>query len=218
MMVVYHGDIDADAVFDPAMLSAAFGQVKYKNKADTTEEQAIRPIGLSCDLSEPLPYLALLLELGNESHHGTTHSKIKVTIPEATEKDKFQRLAESHLVAAEAVRDYQVGQPVKERTDPKLVKKQKEVKEARATMDTYNRYTIAVRGVSADVYGILRKANIETEFATLLSTTMPLPTPQDDAIRHMRPLERLDGGSGHNAWMSNYVARKSEEHSMDVDS
>lgn len=220
MMVVYHGDIGANAVFDPAMLSAAFGQVKYKNKADTTAEQAIRPIGLSRDLTEPLPYLALLLELGNDSHHGTTHSKIKVTIPEATEKDKFQRLAGSHLVAAEALRDYQAqaGQPVKGRTDPKLVEKQKEVKEARVTMDTYNRYTIAVRGVSPDVYGILRKAKIETEFATLLSTTMPSPTPQDDAIQHMRPLERLGGGSGHNAWMSNYVARKSEEHSMDVDS
>jgi len=217
-MVVYHGDIDADAVFDPTMLSAAFGQVKYKNKADTTAEQAIRPIGLPRDLSEPLPYLALLLELGNESHHGATHSRIKVTIPEATKKDEFQRLTDSHLAAVKALRDYQAGQSVKERTDPKLVKKQKEVKEARVTMDTYNRYTIAVRGVSADVYGILRKANIETEFATLLSTTMPSPTPQDDTIQHMRPLERLGGGSGHNAWMSNYVARKSEEHSMDVDS
>ena len=31
MMVVYHGDIDTDAVFDPAMLSAAFGQVKNIN-------------------------------------------------------------------------------------------------------------------------------------------------------------------------------------------
>jgi len=141
-------------------------------------------------------------------------------IPEATEKDKFQKLAESRLVAVEALRDYQAqaGQPVKGRTDPKLVKKQKEVKEAQMAMDSYNRYTIAVRGVSADVYGILRKANIETEFATLLSTTMPSPTPQDDAIQHMRPLERLGGGSSHNAWMSNYVARKSEEHSMDVDS
>ena len=219
-MVVYHGDINADAVFDPAMLSAAFGQVKYKNKADTTAKQAIRPIGLSRDLTEPLPYLALLLELGNESHHGTTHSKIKVTIPEATKKDKFQSLTESHLVAAEPLRDYpaQERQPVKERTVPKLVKKQKEVKEARVTMDSYNRYTIAVRGVSADVYGILRKANIETEFATLLSTMMPSPTPQDDAIQHMRPLERLGGGSGYNAWMTNYVARKSEEHWMDVDS
>lgn len=217
-MVVYHGDIDADAVFNPAMLSAAFGQVKYKSKADTTAEQAIRPIGLPRNSTEPLPYLALLLELGNESHHGKTHSKIKVTIPKATEKDKFQSLTENHLVAVEALRDYQAqaGQPV-ELTDPELVEKQKEVKKARVTMDTYNRYTIAVRGVSADVYGILRKAKIETEFATLLGTTMPSPTPQDDAIQHMRPLERLGGGSGHNAWMSNYVARKSEEHSMDVD-
>ena len=96
--------------------------------------------------------------------------------------------------------------------------KQKEAKEARAAMDTYNRYTIAVRGVSPDVYGILRMAKIETEFETLLSTTKPPPTPQDIAIQHMRPLEQLGEGSGHNAWMSKYVARKSEEHSMDVDS
>jgi hypothetical protein len=92
------------------------------------------------------------------------------------------------------------------------------VKEARVTMDIYNRYTIAIRGSSADPYGILHTANIAKEFATLLSTTMPSPTPQDDALQHMRPLERLGGRSGHNAWMSNYVARKSEEHSMDVDS
>ena len=220
MMVVYHGDIDGHAVFDPAMLSAAFVQVKYKDNAATKAEQAIRPIGLPRDLTEPLPYLSLLLELGNDSYHRTPHSKIKVTIPEATEKDKFRRLADSHLVAVEALQDYkaQAEPPVKGVKDPDLIQKQTEVKTALATMDTYNRYTIAVRGISPDVYGILREANIETEFATLLSTTMPSPTPQDDAIQHMRPLERLGGGSGHNAWMSNYVARKSEEHSMDVDS
>ena len=110
------------------MLSAAFGQVKYTNKADTTAEQAIRPIRLPRDLSEPLPYLVLLLELGNDSDHDATHSKIKVTIPEATKKDEFQRLTESYLVAAEALRDYQAGRPVKECKNPKLVEKQQEVK------------------------------------------------------------------------------------------
>jgi len=60
-------------------------------------------------------------------------------------------------------------------TDPKLVEKQKEVKEMWGAMDhdAYNRYTIVVRGASVDVYGILRTAPIETEFATLLGTTMP---------------------------------------------
>jgi hypothetical protein len=49
-----------------------------------------------------------------------------------------------------------------------LVEKQRVVKEARLAMDTYNRYSIAVRGTSADEYGILHKANIEIAFATLL--------------------------------------------------
>ena len=40
--------------------------------------------------------------------------------------------------AVEALRDYQAGHDVKERTDPKLVKKQKVVKEAQVAMDTYN--------------------------------------------------------------------------------
>ena len=85
-----------------------------------------------------------------------------------------------------------VGDP-----DPNLV--EENIKDARSTMDRYNRHSIAIRGSSPDVYGILRKANIETEFETLLSTTMPAPTPQDIAIQHMRPLERLGEESGHNA-------------------
>ena len=48
MMVVYHSDINPGAAFSPTVLSAAFGQVKYKNKVDTTAEQVIWPIGLSC--------------------------------------------------------------------------------------------------------------------------------------------------------------------------
>ena len=206
---MYHGDIGAGAIFDPAMLSAAFGQVKYKSKADTTAEHDIRPIGLPRDLGAPLPYLTLHLELGNDSNHRTTNSRIKATIPEATEGVTFQRLTENYLRAEESLLAC---------TDLKLVKRQKEaVKEARVAMDNYNRYTIAARGATSNVYGILRKANVDAEFKTLLNTTMPSPTPQDDAIQHMRPLERLGSGSGHNTWMSYYVARESED-SMDVDS
>ena len=69
-MVVYHGNIDTEAFFDPTMLSAVFGQVKNKSKADTAAEQVIQPIGLPRDRLEPLPYLALLFELGNDSNHG----------------------------------------------------------------------------------------------------------------------------------------------------
>ena len=216
-MVVYYGDIEGDAVLDPAMLSAAFGQVKFKSGADTAAEQAIRPIGLPRDLSRPLPYLALLFELGNESAHLTTRSNIKVTIPKSAAEGEFQELTRNWLDAAKSLEEYQKRKPKKKRKDPKLVEMQRAVKETRLAMDAYNRYSIAIRGASANVYGILRKANVETAFATLLSITMPSPTAQDEAIQHMRPLERLGGESGHTAWMSKYIAGESEEHSMDVD-
>jgi hypothetical protein len=200
-MVVYHGNIDTEAFFDPAMLSAVFGQVKFKSKADTAAEQVIRPTGLPRDPSEPLPYLALLFELGNDSDHGATESKIKVTTPTST--TTFQELRKNWLAAVEALEDYQKD-PGEGCRDPKLIEKQKkEVKKERLAMDAYNRYTIAVRGASSDVYGILVKAQVETEFATLLTTTMPSPTVQDETIQRMRPLERL--GGGHTAWMSKYV-------------
>ena len=207
-MVVYHGDIQAEAIFDPAMLSAVFTQVKFKNQADTTAEQAIRPIGLPRNLSRPLPYLTLLLELGNES----AHSKIKVTIPKHTAKDEFQNLTEDWLAAAKTLNKVPRGR----RKGPGFIEKQKVVKEKRLAMDAYNRYSIAVRGASSDVYGILRKAKVERAFSTLLSITMPSPTVQDTTIQHMQPLERLGRESGHTVWMSKYVG-KGEEDFMDVD-
>ena len=216
LMVVYFGDIKSGAFFDPAMLSAVFGQVKFKNRADTTAEEAIRPFGLFRDLSEPLPYLTLLFELGNESAHGATRSKIKVTTPTPTANGEFPRLRRNWLTAVEALDDCQKKHSRKKRRDPELVKKQDKVKEERLAMDAYNRYTIAVRGASASVYGILSTAKVETEFAGLLATTMPSPTDQDETIQHMRPLERLGSKSGHSAWMTRYVPRESEENLMDV--
>jgi hypothetical protein len=119
------------------------------------------------------------------------------------------------LAAVKVLEDYQkLG---KKRRGPKLVEKQKRVKEERLAMDTYNRYTIAVRGASSNVYGILAKAQVEKEFETLPTTTIISPTAQDEAIQHMRHLERLGGGSGHTTWMSKCVVGQSEEHSMDVD-
>ncbi|KAF8806748.1 hypothetical protein BYT27DRAFT_7223930 [Phlegmacium glaucopus] len=207
------------AIFDPTMLSAVFGQVKFKSKADTTTEQAIRPIGLLRSLSGPLPYLALLLELGNDSDYGATKSKIKVTTPTSTMEDEFQILRQNWLTAIEALEQYQASHPEKKRKkqDPKLVKKQDDVKKERLALDAYNRYSIAVRGALPSVYGTLVTAKVEREFATLLATTMPSPTAQDEMIQHMRPLERLGRKSGHTAWMSRYVVGESEEDLMDVD-
>lgn len=124
--------------------------------------------------------------------HKATKSKIKVTILEATEEVTFQGLTEKYLKAEEAL--LLVQKQAGKKSD--LAKEANEVvKKARVAVDKYNRYSIAVRGSSSDVYGILREANVETEFASLLRTTE----------------------SGHNAWMLNYVARKSGD-LMDVDS
>lgn len=72
-------------------------------------------------------------------------------------------------------------------------------------MDTYNRFTICVRGASEEVYGVLKTANIAKAFATFLSTTMPPPTAQNTATQHMRPLDHLSDTSAHTAWMLLYV-------------
>ena len=93
----------------------------------------------------------------------------------------------------------------------------KEVEDEQLKMDAYNRFTISVRGKSPDIYGVLNKANIVEEFATLLSVTLPSPTVQDIAIQHMRPLERLDDASAHTAWVSVYGVGDSEDEPMDVD-
>jgi hypothetical protein len=215
LMAVYHGDIEADAVFDPARLSAAFGEVKFKSEANTTAEKAIRPIGIPHDLSRPYPYLTLLLELANESTHETTHSKIKVTVPKTQAAEgEFQKLAENWLAAVE---EHQERKPEQGHAEPKWAKQQRAVQEARLALDAYNRYVIVVRGAEAEVYDVLRLAGVECEFATLLRDTMPVPVVGDESLRHMRPLERL--GGGHASWMSRYVVgrRGGKGHLMDVD-
>ncbi|KDR70163.1 hypothetical protein GALMADRAFT_103308 [Galerina marginata CBS 339.88] len=120
LMVVYHGDISAEAVFDPADLSAVFGQVKHRDDDDRVARM-FQPIVLP-RRNRPIPYLSLLFELENESEYATTGSKVKVTTP-----------------------------------------------------NTCDRYSISARGSSAEVYDILRFANVETQFKTLLETTIPMP-------------------------------------------
>ena len=72
-------------------------------------------------------------------------------------------------------------------------------------MDSYNRFTISVRGVSSDVYGILKKARISDQFATLLKVVGPSPIDSSSLIQHMRAL-----GSAHTAWMREYMMPESE--------
>ena len=203
LIPIYIGSVATDASFDPSRLSVVAGQVKSKVAEDEKAEPAIRPIGIPRDLRQPLPYLAVLMELGNESDHEENHSKIKSTAPKPAVDGEFEKLTGTWIAAAEQLETYQKQPEKKPEADVEGLKKA--VKETRLAMDSGNRYSISVRGSSPDVYNILREAGIVEEFAALLKITMPSPSNQDRTMQHMHPLERLGAASNHTAWMSEYV-------------
>ena len=73
----------------------------------------------------------------------------------------------------------------------------KKVYDARLYADSYNRYSISVRGASPEVYGILHSANIVREFRTLLNVVMPSSDAEKRTTMYMRPSERMSRGSPH---------------------
>lgn len=190
LIPVYIGSVAPEEVFNPSCLSAVVGQVKHKSECD-----AIFPIGPR-DPSRPLPCLALIMELGNETNYEETDSKIKSTAAEAVADGKFVELTNNLTMAMGSLKSHKT--PTKEQKEA--------VRTAQLAVNSYNRYIVSIRGASPDVYGILRKAHIENEFSALLKVTMKLPTDQDLAMQYMRPLERLGDRSLHTAWMSEYVA------------
>jgi len=212
LIPTYTGPIDDDSNFDPVMLSAIVVQVKYKTAGDLKAGKAIRPIGISCDRSEPLPYVALLLELGNESSYQECESKIQVIVSKPSDVD-FQTLTKNFSTAVENLRRYRHQEKLEMRkVEVKEVKwLREEVIRTRATMDGYNRYSIFVRGASPEVYGILDEGNFAAEFATLLRMIMPVAADYDSNIQQMRPLERLGHSSAHMAWMMQYTAEEAGE-------
>ena len=197
------GPFEADAVFDPSRLSGASGQVKFKLSGEPKAESRIQPLGIPRDPRNPLPYLALLMELGSESEY-QGHGKIKTTPSKPTSPNKFPELTTTLATAARkyAVRLQQVG---KDKKDPELMALKKALNEAQLATDIYNRYAISIRGASPEVYQILETAEIANEFAALLDITTRVPGKEKATIQHMCPLERLEDGSNHTAWMAEYV-------------
>jgi len=202
---MYMGPVVAEAIFEPSCLSAVVGQVKYKVAGDKKAEPAIRPLGIPRDLHQPLPYLALLMELGNESRYQETHSKAKTAVSEPLTPGLFLQRTRQHRAALDELELYQNQQQMTEAMIKKLKQK---VAAARQLADSYNRYSISVRGASSDVYGILQTAKIVDQFDTLLKVTMPPPNDRDRNIQYMRPLERLSRESNHTSWMSEYVGTR----------
>jgi hypothetical protein len=197
---IYLGSVDENAVFDPELLSGAVFQIKYKAEADTTAETNMGPIGIPRDLERPLPYLAMLMEFGSEASHQTAGSKIKCT-PSNVPPEQFHQLRKDWLDALSRLGNYQ---KTLNRTKAKTKELYKDVKAKQQAMDSCNRYSVAVRGASSDVYGILNEASIVQEFTTLLPITSS-SSAQDKALQHMRPLERLGNSSSYTHWMRDYV-------------
>ncbi|KAF8347980.1 hypothetical protein F5887DRAFT_673723 [Amanita rubescens] len=195
LLPVYHGSVDRDSIFDPSLFSAIAAQIKFGTTGDGNAELAIRPIGVVRDLDKPLPYIAILMELGCEQPFQENGKKIKYLAPGPLADGAFRSLCEARDTAAKNLET---------NTEKKAIKGlKKKVNDARLAVGSYNRYSISVRGISPDVYGILRTADIVQEFATLLSIIVTSIAEDDDTKKHMRPLERLSDQS-HIAWMSDY--------------
>ncbi len=199
LIVTYKGSVSGDQIFDVENLSAAVVQVKYKTNADTKTGPALQPIGIPHNISRPLPYLALLMELGTESHFQQTKDQIQLIPSPPLSDSGFKELHCAWVSAVDRLRDYRTKHR-RSRKDSREKKLMQHIKNARAEMDSYNRYSISVRGLN--VYGALTEANIVDEFANLLKIIMPSPTAQENTMKYMRPLERLDETGAHNAWMS----------------
>lgn len=219
LFVTYTGSIAANETFDVANLSAGVIQVKFKMKADTKAELALRPLGIP-RLLKALPYLAMLLELGNETNHQKSGSRIQTTPP--ADCGEFEDLQNEWLSSVKSLQGYKLQKTGKKR-DAEEVRLLKDVEVKQVAMDAYNRFTVSVRGTSPEVYGVLNAAKIANEFATLLRIIMPAPTGRDTIIQQMRPLEHLGDTSAHTNWMSVYVvddpqlSDQPEAESMDVD-
>lgn len=197
LIPLYHGSVHPDSKFDPSRLSAVMVQIK--NKVAKNAEPALRPTGVPRDRHQPLPYLVILMELGNEFSYDDSGSKIKYAGSEPSADGEFGILCDAY----DALETYRNGKNTKQDILEDLKKK---TNAARLAVDLCNRYLISVRGLSPDVYGILREAKIEKEFATLVSITMPLLGAEEQSTRqHMRPLERLSYESPHTPWMSEYA-------------
>jgi hypothetical protein len=194
--------IEHGVAFDPAALSAFVLQIKFKIASDSDAGRALRPIGIPRDRHNPPPYLAMLLELGNESLYRKTQSKIMCTPSKVPTEGEFHELTNDWEAALKALEDYR---KLKSHAKKRMDTLKAAVKDTRQAMDACNCFSIFVRGTSPEVYGILDNTGISKQFATLLEIAKPSPADEEMVIQHMRPLERLGDGSAHIAWWSNYT-------------
>jgi hypothetical protein len=194
--------------FDPDRLSAIIVQVKNNTTGDPRAGDALRPIGISNDLSEPLPYLAILMEFGAESKLEGGGNMI-TSVPSTTERPLFQNLRSAWAKANEELRLYH-EKPAAQRELRRDRELKDKVESCRRDMESWNRYSLCVRGASPEAYGILEEADITVAFQSLLDIVFQAPTGQERLVQSMQLLARLGKTSGHTAWMADYVYKNSE--------
>jgi hypothetical protein len=198
LCVVYFGSVSPGALFDLDKLGRFVLQITNKCNAAAPEEGNVPPVGIPDDLSRPLPSLTCVLELGNESTFEDTRSKIRTTASGPLSCEELRQLMGEWTAAVDELRRYRKSESP---TKTKVNELNEAIQRRRLAMEDCNRYSIFVRGASAETYGILDKANVAVPFATLLDVTMPSRTPEHWAMQQMRPSDRLDEASQHMAWM-----------------
>jgi hypothetical protein len=192
-------------IFDPARNSSIVAQLKLKSGGDFKAGNKIKPIGIHRSLEQPLPYIAIHVELGCKVLYRASGGTLMVTTSEPPFPGQFRLLTSDWIIARNELETMQNAHVGKE----EMSTQREFIAEKRAAMDYCNRFSIYVRGASSQTYGILKKANIEKEFTTLLNTAR---ASIDDEYRaqNMRPCERLENTSAHMAWMAEYIAEDPE--------
>ena len=156
-------------IFDCDQLSGVVIQVKNTKEGDTDALKYLRPVGIIRDFKDPLPYLALLMELGTKFRHQGGRL-IKHSWPKHAESFQYKVLKQEYQRALDDLSRYREQNP-KDKKHLKDLEAAVQAKELEK--DLYNGHSISARGAGSTTYGILKKAGIEKEFDTFLRIVMP---------------------------------------------
>ncbi|TDL16897.1 hypothetical protein BD410DRAFT_886367 [Rickenella mellea] len=210
LIPIYHGNLNES--FNPKLFSGVQGQVKFRDNYDKIAERNIRPLGIPRpttprDLNKPmpLPYLALLMELGTDSKDSQANTPIHARVFPDVTQDDYKRFLTNLEIAQTGLKNAttQVAQSAAKKV----------LKRAQQDVDNVERLAISVYGATSKAYKILETAGIAKEFHVFLNVvTSARHAAEQHAV--MKPLRSLDPKSNYNQWMVTY---KSSSAAMDVD-
>ncbi|KAF8331451.1 uncharacterized protein EI90DRAFT_3057981 [Cantharellus anzutake] len=210
---VYFGSVDPGANFDCDQLSGFVIQVKNKKKGDTDTgaQRNLRPNGIIRDPEDPLPYLALLMELGTDSQYREAEF-ITYSLPKHSKSFQYGALKREHQSALDRLFTHRNQIPKGKKRNPEdngqLKVLEVDVQDKELQKDLYNRYLISARGASPKTYDILRTAGIEQQFETFLGIVLPQELSHGDEVAQMWPLNHMED---HDSWITNYAENMSDE-------